>query len=254
MAVEVARVVALGASNLARGLPNLVYSARAAWGPGVEVVAALGHGRSYGVRSRVFVRTLPGILESGLWRALASHSDAPTRALVTDVGNDILYGYAPEEILAWVEEAVSRLQRLTRDIILTALPLGGIGRVSQKRFLLLRTVFFPSCRLSLNEVLERAGRVDAGLAELSRCRALSLVRPNPAWYGFDPIHIRPSASRSAWREILGIDSGIDEGSGFGRDALRVALLRPEREWLFGTERITPQTGVKLASGGRLRLY
>jgi hypothetical protein len=74
------------------------------------VLAALGLGRSYGARSRVLLRGLPGILQSGLWRQLESLPPAPTRALVTDVGNDILYGSSPEQILEWVEESVARLQ------------------------------------------------------------------------------------------------------------------------------------------------
>jgi hypothetical protein len=140
MATEVARVVALGASNLTRGFRAVVSAARAAWGPEVQVLAALGHGRSYGAPSRVVVRTLPGILESGLWRTLESLPELPTRALVADIGNDILYGSSAERILAWVEDALSRLQRVTRDIILTDLPLGSIRRLSQARFRVFRSI------------------------------------------------------------------------------------------------------------------
>ena len=75
------------------------------------------------VRSRQVVRTLPGILQSGLWRTLASLPPARTRGLVTDVGNDIIYGFPPARILEWVEETVERLQEFTPDIVLTELPL-----------------------------------------------------------------------------------------------------------------------------------
>jgi hypothetical protein len=86
------RIVALGASNLTRGFQTVVATARSMAGPRAEVVAALGHGRSYGMASRLMVRTLPGILQSGLWHQLEVLPPAPTRALVTDVGNDVLYG------------------------------------------------------------------------------------------------------------------------------------------------------------------
>ena len=128
----VARVVALGASNLTRGFQTVVSTARAAWGPGVEVLAALGHGRSYGARSQLVFRTLPGILDSGLWPELESRSPAATRALVTDVGNDILYGFSAERTLAWVEEALRRLSRVTHDIVVTDLPLASIRRLSNR--------------------------------------------------------------------------------------------------------------------------
>jgi hypothetical protein len=109
MPTEVARVVALGPSNLTCGLQPIVSIARTAWGADVELLAALGLGRSYGACSRALVRTLPGILESGLWKKLESLTAVPTLDLVTDVGNDILYGSSAEWILAWVEEAVRRL-------------------------------------------------------------------------------------------------------------------------------------------------
>jgi hypothetical protein len=141
-------------------------------------------------------------LESGLWRTLESLPALPTRALVADVGNDILYGLSAPRILAWVEEALSRLQRVTSDIILTDLPLASIRRLSQARFLVFRSILFSSCRLSLGQVLEIAECVNAGLAELSTARGIRLFRLNPAWYGLDPIHIRPSLWRSAWQEIL----------------------------------------------------
>ena len=124
MPAEIGRVVALGASNLTRGLQTVVASARGAWGPEVEIVAALGHGRSYGADSHFVVRTLPGILQSGLWRKLETAAPVPTRALVTDVGNDILYGYPVEQVLEWVDEALGRLRLHTDDIVVTDLPLG----------------------------------------------------------------------------------------------------------------------------------
>src|SRR5262245_54573300 len=110
MSGDIGRIVALGASNLTRGLQTVVSTARGTWGPGVEVLAALGHGRSYGARSHFVFRGLPGILDSGLWGELESRPHVATRALITDVGNDILYGFSPEQTLEWVGEALRRLR------------------------------------------------------------------------------------------------------------------------------------------------
>ncbi len=254
MAPEVARVVALGASNLTRGFRTVVSAARAAWGPEVEVLAALGHGRSYGVASSLLCRRLPGILESGLWAKLESLSAAPTRALVTDVGNDILYGFAAERTLSWVEEAISRLQRVTQDIVLTDLPLASIRRLSRARFLLFRSILVPSCRLSLAEVVDTAERVDAGLAKLAGARGVGFLHLDPSWYGFDPVHIRPSLWRTAWRRILGTPPVADGDGGRLREGLRLYLMRPERRWILGVEQYSPQLGVALPRGGRVWLY
>ncbi|MCP9438456.1 MAG: hypothetical protein NNA20_00370 [Nitrospira sp.] len=248
------RIVALGASNLTRGFHAVVTTARLVWGPEVEVFAALGHGRSYGVPSRFLVRTLPGILRCGLWHELERQPRKVTRGLVTDVGNDILYGFSAARILEWIEETLGRLCRLTRDIVLTDLPLASVRRLSNQKFLLLRTVLVPSCRLSLSQVLDRAEQVNGGLALLAARYGAGFFRLNPAWYGFDPIHIRPGLWRSAWRQILGVRPEAQGDQGSMIEAARLYVMRPERRWLFSREQITPQSGVALKRGGRVWLY
>jgi len=246
-------VVTLGASNLTRGFGTVVSTARAAWGPEVQVVGALGHGRSYGADSFFLARRLPGILHSGLWRHLETAPPLRTRALITDVGNDIAYGCSADQVLAWVEEAIARLARVTRDITLTDLPLASMRRLSRAKFLAFRSVLAPSCRLPLAQVIETAERIHSGLAALASSRGVRFVHLNPGWYGFDPIHIRPSLWQSAWREILsGAGAPTNGGSAF--EQWRLYLMAPERQWMFGVERVTPQSGVRLPSGGRVWLY
>jgi hypothetical protein len=250
----IARIVALGASNLTRGISTIVSEARSSWGPDIQVLAALGHGRSYGAPSRVLFRTLPGILDSGLWRMLESLPSAPTRALVTDVGNDILYGQSAGQILAWVDEALIRLQRITPDIILTDLPLANIQQLSQLKFLVYRSAMFPFCRLSLKDVREMAKTVNNGLAKLANARGVKAFKLNPAWYGLDPIHIRPSLWRSAWRQILDVPATANPGGSNLLEGLRLFLRPPELRWIFGIKQFSPQSGEALPGGGRVWLY
>ena len=251
---DIDRIIALGASNLTRGFHSIVSAARSAWGAEVQVIAALGHGRSYGASSRVAVRTLPGILQSGLWRMLESLPPVPTRALVTDVGNDILYGYPAEQILAWIDQVLSRLQRTTSDIILAGLPLASMQRLSPAKFLIFRSILFPRCRLSLNEVLARAEQIDNGLVRLASVRGLKYFKLNPSWYGFDPIHIRPSLWKTAWQEMLQVHPAENRESGGALEGLKLYLRAPESRRLFGIKQFTPQPGVMLPKGGRIWLY
>ena len=252
---DVARLVALGASNLTLGLSSLLTTARGAFGPEVEVLAALGYGRSYGAPSTIAIRTLPGILECGLWRELETRPREKTRGLITDVGNDILYGVPSRQILAWVKEAADRLRGHMDDVVLTDIPRASIRRLSPATFLFFRTVFFPPCRLSRDEVFERVDEVNEGLAKLARSMSLRFVQQNPDWYSLDPIHIRPGAWPTAWQEIVGDSSGIERPERFSPlELARLHLLPPERRFLMGVEQKVPQSGRKLRRGGLLWIY
>lgn len=256
------RIVALGASNLTRGFRTVVATARAVAGPDVEVLAALGHGRSYGMHSRILGRTLPGILQSGLWQRLDTLPYARTRGLVTDVGNDVLYGMPADQILVWVDDAIARLQRLTDDIVLTDLPLARARRLSRIEFFAFRKILVPQCRLTLADVLDTASRVNDGLEALAAKRGVEFFHLKPEWYGVDPIHIRPVLWRRAWQEILCGDQAAPATNGavagprarVQREAWQLYRLKPERQWLFGREQFTPQHGLALPPGGRVWLY
>ena len=250
------RVVAVGASNLTRGFHTVVSTARAMWGPDVEVMAALGHGRLYGGPSLYLGRRLPGILESGLWRAIEDRPPVTTRALVTDVGNDIMSGCPPAAILAWVEACVEQLRRHAGEIIVTGLPHAALAGLPAARYLLFRSLFFPRCRFPLADTLRRGAEVQDGLRAIAERHGAAFVTMKPEWYGLDPIHIRPSLWAPAWRDILGGGGGPAAGAGSVRwgEAMRLYALQPERVAYFGIGRTTPQRGTRLRGGGRVWLY
>jgi hypothetical protein len=250
------RLFALGASNLTRGLREVVSVADALWGPDLEIVAALGHGRSYGLPSRVFVRGLPGILGSGLWDRIERAAPAPGKALVSDVGNDILYGAEAERVLDWVEECVVRLQRSGARVVITGLPLAGIRGLSPAAFLFFRSLFAPACRLSRAVVQERAERVETGLEALARRKDAIFFPLNPAWYGIDPIHIRPGQWASAFREML--LAGEDDRAAAAPPArvgwLRLYAALPDRVSFFGVPLRCRQPALETARRSALWLY
>lgn len=253
--MKITRVVALGASNLTRGIGTVVNTVRAAWGPDVQLLAALGYGRSYGNCSRVGFRTLPGILESGLWRTLDSLPPVSTKVLVTDVGNDILYGFSKETILAWIDEALHRLRPITPDITLTGLPLESIRQLSRLTYFVFRSVLFPRCRMSLDQLLESAETLNAALATLSTQRDVRFYTPSPAWYGVDPIHIRRQFWPLAWSEMLATGpSTVNTQNACIVERLRLRFMAPEQRWLFGFKQFTRQSGYSLSSGVRVWLF
>lgn len=252
------RVIALGASNLTRALYTVVSTARSAWTRDIEFVAALGFGRSYGVTSSVFGRSVPGILESGLWAELDAMPQAPAVGLITDVGNDIMYNIEVPQILDWIRESVSRLERHTMAVTIAGLPVEGERRISERQFRWLRNVVVPSCRLTRDELHDRARLVNDGLRTIAAERGHRFVALESAWYGFDPIHIRHRHWRTAWSQVLDVPLELD---GPGRmshgslsEAIGLHLRRPKKQWLFGRDIGQAEQGAPLSGGGRVWLF
>jgi hypothetical protein len=242
----------LGASNARRGLPAIVAAARHAAGEPVRIFGAIGHGRSYGAASSVLGRRLPGILQSGIWQALESAADESRDAVLMDIGNDLLYGFPVSGILGWVTDCVSRLKRLGGRITVAALPIDRIEKLDPVRFLLFRSIFFPSSRLSLPEVVDSAETLDEGLRRIAGEENLRFVAPRPRWYGLDPIHIRLRDSREAWSKIIGTANTARRLSRV--ETIRLRLARPERESFFGMERFHAQPVARWSDGSEVRLY
>jgi len=196
------RVILLGASNLTRGIAAVVETARRLWGRPLDVLAALGHGRSYGMRSTVLGRSLPSTLDCGLWPALAQRPAAPTAALITDIGNDLLYEVPVEPIVDWVGQCLDRLLAIDARVAISRLPVANLASLSELRFRLLRRAMFPLGRLDFATIRARAYELDQRIAELAQSRGVGLIEQQPLWYGWDPIHIRRRHWRHAWGQIL----------------------------------------------------
>lgn len=250
------RVVLLGASNLTRGISTVAETAAQAWGRPLDVLAALGHGRSYGMASTVLGRTLPGILQCGLWAALAARPEAPTAALLTDIGNDLFYGAPVEQVANWVERCLDRLVALDARTIVTRLPVCNLPRVRPWQYAIVRRALFPSCRLTLAEITERALALDERVTKLALERQCSLIEPRAEWYGFDPIHVKLRHWPHAWRELLS-DWSDAEFAPARASLWRWLYLRccaPERVVRFGIERAHAQPCGRLEDGTMISLF
>ncbi len=152
------RAVLLGASNLRISLPLVLDRVRLRAGGPVEALTACGHGRSYGAWSRfLFVRHLPGIAGCGLWKEIRERPPLPTLALVTDAGNDLLYGARVEEVAGWVELCLDRLAAQEKtEIVITLLPLARLERLSGPQVRLAATLLFPGRPAPWPALLDRA--------------------------------------------------------------------------------------------------
>jgi len=252
------RVVFLGASNVLRTISTAVSTAEAAWQAPLEVLAAIGHGRSYLGASWFLGRQLPGILQCGIWDALAARSALPSVAVVTDIGNDLLYGASVERIVGGVAACLERLQAAECRMVMTGLPLARLERLTPAGYYVLRTISYPACRIPYEQAVADARELDAQLADLAEGNKIPLVAPPAEWYGLDPVHVRRRTAETVWKTVFSACPDVprfvraDRGS-----LLRWLYLRTRRpaEFRFlGLPGRGRQPSGRLRSGSTIALY
>lgn len=251
------RLIALGASNLARTALAILDAARAQANGPVDAHFALGRGRSYGTRSRVLGRGLSSILECGLWPALATLPRTETTAIVMDVGNDLLYGVDPPRILSWVEQCLLRLQPHTDRIVVLGLPMESARTIRPFQFEIVRRILVPSCRLDLPGALAGCEALELGLRDLALRHGAAFQTLPGAWYGLDPMHVRRRFWRAAARSWLAVDErhpGPSSPVDGAFAQLRFLLATPDRRTWFGRERRAVQPALRWPCGTTAALW
>lgn len=238
--------VLLGASNLTLAFPMILESLCSSFDGHLQVFAALGHGRSYGRRSHFIARSLPGITECGLWRDFpgSNRLNRPPLALLTDVGNDLLYGVPVTQVVDWVKLSVERLARHGAEIIVTSLPMPNVRRLYCFQYHVIRAIFFPLHWMRAPVLVKRVKELNDQIRRIADRHAVRLVEPVAEWYGFDPIHIHWRHRREAWQTILShwhsYQASIEVVRPHWRHALQIHRLRPAERRISGIIQRTPQ--------------
>jgi hypothetical protein len=252
------RVVVLGASNVAMSFSTIVATACATWGEPVEIMAAMGHGRSYGKETSVFGRKISGIFPCALWQDLQNRPAMPTAALVTDIGNDLLYGVPPERLLEWVESCVDRLSAAGATVVITQMPIENVERLSEARFRFFRRLFFPRCGLALSDVRAMVRWLNERLVALGESRKVPVISVPGEWYGLDPIHLRRRVWREAWPTMLAAWRAAAKPCTIARPSIwtsaYLASLAPWERSLMGIRRRAEQPSGRLSDGTTISLY
>jgi hypothetical protein len=252
------RVILLGASNLRRSFATVVSVARRTWDEPVDVMAAMGHGRSYGQDSTVLGRKIPGIFPCALWQDLQRRSPLPTAALITDIGNDLLFGVPPEQLLQWITACLDRLSDIGATTIVTQLPIASLERLSEARFRLFRRVFFPRSTVTLSAALNLARTLNAELIAIGQSQKTPVIPVSESWYGLDSIHLKRRVWRHAWPTILASWRAANASIVVPRAALwtraYLATLPPWERTYFGVRRCAAQPSGRLSDGTTISLY
>lgn len=251
------RYVILGASNVRLGLPEVIGLLVGRTSQRSDILLAAGHGRSYGRESRFLGWRSPAILSTGLWPALESPGRAGSiacRALIADVGNDLLYGASAAETARWVADALRRLPANSEAVILLP-PCERLTRLPTALLGVARRVFYPGRRDSIRSLLAAAGELDERLRELvasgsGQLARLEAMTPSDDWYSVDPIHFARRRRRQVFSSAFDRWTKDD-----GRDAER-RLSRAERAALrrAWSARAPESRWASLADGSRVWLF
>jgi hypothetical protein len=252
------RIVLLGASNLALSLPRVVEASRAAWGAPLEFFVAMGYGRSYGQESKFFGKKFPGILQCAIWDALERAHALPTSAIVADVGNDLAYEAPVDTVAEWVATALDRLAQHNARTALNNVPIESLRTVGAIRYPVLRSLLFPSCRLSRGELLSRAEALSYELANIAKTREIPAFSANGTWYGIDPIHPRRRSAGEIWRTLIGALDPVAPAPIWARPrrADATALRRATMAWWMSDRRAlnaSPRSA-RLSDGSTVALF
>jgi hypothetical protein len=218
---------------------------------------ACGHGRSYGMTTCVLGRWLPGIAPCGLWDQLAGRPPVPTTALVTDIGNDLVYGAGVARTAQWVERCLRRLWIVCERIAVTELPVASLLRLGPRRFRVLRRLLFPGSLLTYGQAREQVVELNERVVQLAAAYGATRYRPRASWYGLDPIHLRRRCWAQAWPGMLSACSGRSDvvaGRGSWQRFLYLRRQRPlYRRW-FGIDQHRAQPVCRWNDGSWLSLY
>jgi hypothetical protein len=141
---------------------------------------------------------------------------------------------------------------------MTLLPLVSVRTLSRWRFLLMRSVLFPGCRLGFEELLRRGVELDQEMRKLGNGRRVRMVEHRATWYGFDPIHIRRRQRHAAWHEILADGDNGGAPQMFARGSFQrwayLASRVPHDRRVFGVRQRREQPAGQLVDGTTVSFY
>jgi len=202
-------LILLGASNLSRGCFAFARHMKTCLHPRkLEVLIASGPGRAYYASGGLLNVSYPPICTSEIFEVAHNKSESGCQvvALVTDIGNDIMYGVSAEQVIETVQQVFDKLQSLNAEIFYTTLPVAFEKGIHPIWFYILRSVLLPFSRVSYSEAT-------AGIVEVNRFlkeRAGSyghLISDMDRYLGFDDIHYGWLRAHSAWSHVAKVMLG-----------------------------------------------
>ncbi|MBT3515073.1 MAG: hypothetical protein HN474_07140 [Nitrospina sp.] len=193
----------LGASNLARSLDGLKLCIKKCMLPRETFfLHAMGPGRGYVSRGGILNAVYSPILDSGIFEALRKKriKNQQIVALITDIGNDIMYGASPDKIIGGLQYLYNFLDTFETNIFITSIPVDLENDISELYFNILRKIYFPNSPVSYSQASNNIKSINQFILESSSQR-ISVIDDMKPFYGIDKIHYSILKSQVAWSHI-----------------------------------------------------
>lgn len=195
--------VLLGASNLARGYSALTRHLSKNVSA-VEFLNAMGPGRGYCARGGLFNFTYSPIGECRIMESANVYAERGFRItmLLTDMGNDIMYGVSESSLIECLDTLIEKSLRLNAKVFVTSIHVDVSKDLSKQSFRLLKSIFYPNSTVTFNQADLAVKKLNQYLEEKSlQNDQVHLVSGLGAFCGMDKIHYSLFKSHLAWSRI-----------------------------------------------------
>jgi hypothetical protein len=196
--------VLMGASNLARGYGALAHCLVRCLAPDpVEILHAMGPGRGYCAEGGVFNVRYPAIGASEILESASERAEKACRvtALITDIGNDIMYGVPADEITACLATLLQKLNAFGAEVFVHPIPLDFSEDVSKRQFRILKSIFYPHSAINYETAKDAVTTVNGFLRAKAGGR-IHLLPSTKEFCGVDKIHYSVFRSHKAWSVVV----------------------------------------------------
>lgn len=192
----------MGASNLARGYSMLSHTlSKSLENKNSKFLNALGPGRAVCARGGMFNFTYSPIKDCRVIEKAEKETKKASRTavLITDIGNDLMYGISADTLIENLDEMINRMLGWDADIFLTSIHVDLKRDVSPRTFLFLRFFFYPGSKVTYEETDSFVVKVNEYLKEKSeKNERVHLITGMGSFAGLDKIHYSLSKTHSAW--------------------------------------------------------
>ncbi|MCH8207825.1 MAG: hypothetical protein IIA62_02015 [Nitrospinae bacterium] len=195
-------IMLLGASNLSRGYHCLTRCLKSNLEPRpVSFRSALGPGRGYCSDGGFLNVTYPPIKSCQFLSELQDDAEGSQKvALITDLGNDIMYGIDPDWLIVEIKNIHRKLLAGNADMLITPIPSTLVQQLTPFVFKILKRIFYPRSKVKRLEAISSIERINAFIEEGVGER-VTVIRGLENFTGWDRIHYDFFRLTQVWTKI-----------------------------------------------------